>query len=257
MIYNDTRRLVSNSASFWINSTVSFWIHNKINRISHRYFKHFTNIFIVSNCTQFAISPTTRVKWAVLPCWKHYQHGRHLCNNKPSNESLEGRNRKRLSSFTSRCIVAFVYFYWKQFHWSNWKTTVSPSITQIRLLHNNKSAVQHSKGTIRKLLLRIIIGWIVVLVSWFWKKIINNKQKWANLPSTTRMSLTQQPANHSEIQGHHLKALISQYNQVNWCFGIFILKEDNWDGDILLFMCHIKQKIVKRVKPFYKKLQKT
>ena len=47
-------------------------------------------------------------------------------------------------------------------------------------LHNKKSTVQQSKGAIRKLFLCTTIGWIVVLVSWFWKKIINNKQKWAN-----------------------------------------------------------------------------
>ena len=28
-------------------------------------------------------------------------------------------------------------------------------------------------------------------------------------------------------------------------------------GDILLLVCHIKQKIVQKIEPFYKKLQKT
>ena len=52
-----------------------------------------------------------QVKWALSPCWKHCQHERHLRNNKPSNGSFKGRNRKRLSRFTSWCIVVFVYFY--------------------------------------------------------------------------------------------------------------------------------------------------
>ena len=93
-----------------------------------------------------------QVKWAVSSCWKHRQHGRHLRNNKPSNESFEGRNRKRLPRFTSWIIVAFVYFYWKQIHGINWKTTVSPSITQMRLTQQqaNRSAIQgnHSKALI-------------------------------------------------------------------------------------------------------------
>ena len=91
-----------------------------------------------------------QVKWAVPPCWKHRQHGRHSRNNKPSDESLEGRNRKRLSRSTSRCIVAFVSFYWKRFHGIDWKTTVSPSTTRMPPTQQqaNRSAIQghHSKA---------------------------------------------------------------------------------------------------------------
>ena len=63
-------------------------------------------------------------------------------------------------------------------------------------LHNNKPTVRKSKGVIQKLLLRTIIGWIVILVSLFWRKIINNKQKWANCHNGNR----HQPIRHTHQQ---------------------------------------------------------
>ena len=45
--------------------------------------------------------------------------------------------------------------------------------------------------------------------------------------SPTRKTLPQQPANRSEIQRHHSKALTMHYNRVNCCFDILILKENN------------------------------
>ena len=45
--------------------------------------------------------------------------------------------------------------------------------------------------------------------------------------SPTRKTLPQQPANRSEIQWHHSKALTMHYSRVNCCFGILILKENN------------------------------
>ena len=109
-----------------------------------------------------------QVKWAVSPCLKHRQNGRHLCNNKPSNESLEGCNRKRLSLQAG--VLSLLYLFTGSSFMGSIEKRQFRHQSHECALHNNKPTVQQSKGTIRKLLLRIIIGWIVVLVVFILKE---------------------------------------------------------------------------------------
>ena len=163
------------------------------------------------------------MKRAVSPCWKHCQHGSHLRNNQPTVRRSNDTIRKLLIRAIIVWIVVSVSLFWKKI--------INNKVKMGKFAINNANDLYTTTSlpfsNPRAPFGSAYFALQSVLISLFWEKIFNNKQKWANSLSTMRMPSTQQPANRSEIRGYHSEALIMHYNRVNCRFDILILKENN------------------------------